>query len=692
MKERVPVALVVLAAALAGLSFAPIFGVGALLPVIAVVAVVTGGAALLCESLVAWRPLVVTLAGLLAVVEVLLFPTTALGLPTGTTLAQLAEGVTDSWQLTLQSTWPARPEARLMLFVPLLVLPACVFGLEIVLRLKKPVLALVPSFLLVVLSQLFGALTGLAAVVAALSYVAVAAGLFVVSRPSDEHQSAQAFLPAPLVVTAFVVVIGLLVPMPGPAYSLKQNQLAPVSARMTSPLDDVAYRHAHPDVPVFSVRTSCDECAPDRWPIVVLDTYDGVTWAPGSRYRRLGTELEPPDLDVPVHRRDAVISLHEPGTTWLPSQTWPATVSGADPLVEETEGSLLVQSPLRTDTGYGLSWWEPEFDGSLDGFAIDPALGGQNGVGTPPPGVSELATEAVKGVRSSFTSALQLERYLRENYRRVDGAGGHSWPQLRQFLLDTKEGTSEQFAAAYVVLARMLGIPARLVVGYRTPERKSGGEYVIHNEDVLVWPEIAVAGVGWVPLDPADAAPRGAGKNNGLTAAAQNARDKLPPAPVNPPVAPGSSQQTDQSGQDRPLPIGATLISVAVLMLAWLAGVPSAKWIRAHRRRRKPGSAAVHGAWLEARDRLREHRVRLTVGMTPLEMAVAAAEAGLPAAANGMRMLASTVDVAMWSGAAPGAQVRDDAWAAVRAVRRGLRARGLAARLRAVIDPRTLKP
>ncbi|ANZ41580.1 hypothetical protein BBK82_42155 [Lentzea guizhouensis] len=689
MKDRVPVALVVLAAAIAGLCFASVFGVGALLPVIAVVAVVTAGTAVLARSLVTWRPLVVALAGLVAVVEVLLFPTTVAGLPTGTTFSLLADGVTDSWQLTLQSTWPARPDAQLLLFVPLLVLVACVFGVEIVLRLEKPVLALVPSFLVVVLSQLFGALTGLAAVLAVLGYVAVAAGLFALYRPADEHQSVPAFLPAPLVVTAVVVVVGLLVPLPGPAYSLKQDRLVPVSARMTSPLDEVASRRAHPDAPVFSVRPSCEQCLPDRWPVVVLDTYDGVTWSAGSRYRRLGTELPAPDLDVPTTRRDAVISLRENGTRWLPSRPWPAAVTGADPLVEENEGSLLAQSPQGTATAYGLSWWEPEVGESLDGFAVDPRLGGQDGVGTPPPGVAELATKAVDGVRSSFTSALRLERFLRENYRRVDGAGGHSWPQLRRFLLDTSEGTSEQFAAAYVVLARILGIPARLVVGYRTPERKSGEEYVVTNENVLVWPEVAVAGVGWVPLDPAGAATRGAGKDSGLIAATQNARDRLPPAPQDPPVAPGQPAQ-GETGPARPFPFGAVLVPLGMLLLVWLAGVPVAKWVRAHRRRRKAGTAAVHGAWLEARDRLREHRVPLTVGMTPLEVAGAAAGAGLPASADGMRSLAAAVDFAMWSGATPGRR-SGTTWAAVRVVRRGLRARGWPARLRAAVDPRTLR-
>lgn len=689
MRERLSVALVVLAAAVAGLCFAPVFVVAALVPVVGVVAVVTGGAALLCGSFVAWRPLVVAAAGLLAVTEVLLFPTTLAGLPTGATLELLAAGVTDSWQLTLQSTWPARPDPRLVLFVPLLVLVACVFGLEILLWLGRPVLALLPGVAVVVLSQLFGALTGVAAVVAALSYAAVAGALFVVSRPRDEHQSAPAFLPTPFVVAAVVVVIGLLVPMPGPAYSIKQDRLVPLSTRVTSPLDDLAYRRAHPDAAVFGVRPECDACLPDRWPIAVLDTYDGVAWAAGARYRRLGTELPPPDLDVPVTRRDAVISLREKDTRWLPSRPWPAAVSGADPLVEEHEGSLLVPDPASGPAGYRLSWWEPEVGGSLDGFAVDPGLGGQDGVGTPPPGVTELAEQAVRGVRSSFTSALQLERFLRENYRLMDGGGGQSWPELRRFLLDTKEGTTEQFASAYVVLARMLGIPARLVVGYRTPERKSGDEYVVRNEHATAWPEIAVAGIGWVPLDPVGAATRGSASDGGLAAATQSARERLPADPVNPPVAPGRTAAPDEPA--RPFPFLATGLAVVVPLLLWLTGVPAAKWVRARGRRRKPGSAAVRGAWLEARDRLRDHQVPLTAGMTPAETAVVAAGSGLPVTADGLRTLASTVDYAMWSGAPVGDEVRDAAWTAVRAVRRGLRSRGLAARLRAAVDPRTLR-
>ncbi|WP_156213564.1 transglutaminase domain-containing protein [Lentzea aerocolonigenes] len=692
MRDRLALACVVLAAAVAGLCFAPVFGVVALLPSISVVAVVTFAAAVLSAPVAAWRPLIGVVAGLLGVVEVLLFPTTVFGLPTGATVAALGVGVTDSWQLALQSTWPARPDAALLLFVPLLVLVASVFGVEVLLRLGKPVLALGPSFLVVVLSQFFGALSGVAAIAAALGYVVVAATLFVVVRSTDENVSAWVLLPAPAAVVAVVAVAGLFVSMPAPVYSFKQDQLVPLALRVASPLDDIAYRRAHPDAPVFKFRPQCASCVPDRWPVVVLDSFDGVNWAPGSKYRRIGTELPAPRVDVSVRRRDAMISLRETGGRWLPSQTWPAAVTGADPLVEESQGTLLVQS---TATEYVLSWWEPEA-GPLEGAAVDPYVAaGREGVGTPPQGVAELATEATRGVRSSFVAALQLERFLREHYRLAadtDVPGGHSWPQLRRFLLETKEGTSEQFASAYVVLARMLGIPSRLVVGYRTPEPSAGGEYVVHNDDVLVWPEVAVDGVGWVPLDPANAANRGGSKDTGLAAATREARDKLPPPPdlKNPPVAdrPVGDGPVEDAGQ--PFPYGVVLIVVVALVVVWLAGVPLAKWVRAHRRRRRPGGGAVVGAWLEARDRLREHRVPFTVGMTPMEMGYAAVRSGVPSTMDGMRVLATAVDVALWSGREPGAQVREEAWAAVRAVRRGLAARGFVARLRAAVDPRTL--
>lgn len=405
---------VTLAAVLVGLLFAPVFGVGALLLPVVVPAVVVFGVAWLASrgGLVPWRPLFTVLAGLVAVAATTLWPA---GVPIAATPGALAGGVTQSWQLALQSTWPARPEPAVLLFVPLLVLVASVLGAELVLRQTKPLVALLPSLAVGVLGQFYVALSGWPAVLAAGAYALAAGGLLATVRNGPQRPGL-AIVPVALCV-ACAVLAGVLLPSPQARYSLKDEQLAPLApVRVANPLDEIAYRLAHPTAPVFTVRGGAGV---DRWPVVVLDEFDGVNWSPGGRYRTLGTELRPsPEVTVPVEQRNARIESLDLGGPWLPSQTWPAGVSGAAPLVEEQQGTLLVPDDGRA-TGYDLTWWAPRIPaGSLLGANIDAtAPGGLSGVGAVPPGIAELAERAVSGIRPTFQAALALERYFRENYR-----------------------------------------------------------------------------------------------------------------------------------------------------------------------------------------------------------------------------------------------------------------------------------
>lgn len=701
--NRLTVALILSAAMVAGLFFAPVFGVTALLAPLGVPLIVVFGVTELCsrwESLVPWRALLLLVAGLVGVVETVLYSTTSTGFPTWATLSALADGVTESWRLALQSTWPARPEPSTLLFVPLLVLLAGVIGVEL-LRLRRPILALVPSFTVVVVSQLFQAMSGFPALFCGLGYAAVAGGVFALMPQADAEGHHGKVPTLALAAPAFVLgvagalVANLLVPAPGPAYSLKQDQLAELDARVTSPLDDLAYRLEHPSTPLFSFRGDTDT---DRWPLVAFDGFDGVNWSPGSRYRRLGTELAPgPAVAVPTHRRSATVTTSGLAGPWLPSQTWPAAVGGIAPLVEESQGTLWLPRPAAGPQQYILSWWSPEIHPAdlLDAALDSSAPGGLAGIGDVPPEVGLLAREAVGGLRPSFRIALALERFLREHYRLATGAdlpSGHSWPQLRKFLFETKLGTSEQFASAYVALARTLAIPARLVVGFRTPDKPdANGNYTVHNGDVAAWPEVAVSGVGWVALDPTGAARTATGSANSLAAVTAQARTQLPPPEQlqDRPLPGGDSGHGDDGWT---FPFGPVLIALAALMVAWFAGIPLAKGARAWRRRRQPGIGAVLGACREAKDLLREHRVPCTAGMTVRDLAAAAHGTIDQSTVDGLRLLASTVDVALWSGVGTGPHSGPQAWAAVREVRRGLARRGLRARIRAAVDPRTLLP
>lgn len=704
-----PTACLVLATAVACLLFAPVFGIQPLLLPLGALAVVIGGTSIACSrraALAAWRPVLVTVAGLLTIAETLLLPSTAGGVPTNATVQALLGGITDSWRLTLQSTWPARAEPSLLLFVPLLMVLACVLGIELLQRTARPLAALAPSFAVVVLSQLYFALPVGAATGAALAYVA-AAGL-VLAATSDTRGRCElgrprlapalaSAVPPIVLATVGALLAGIALPTAPAMYALKREQATPLTeATVLSPLDRIAQRLSKPDEPVFEVH---DGSAADRWGLVVLDEFDGINWRPGGSYRRMGAWIRPGSIvDVGTDTHSARIEVIDLEGPWLPSQTWPAAVRGARPLVAEQRGTLLAQQ-AGAGTGYEISWWEPRIQyEQLAGAAVDPdAPGGLGPVGSVPPGVADLAASAVAGSRPSFQAALVLERFFRTNYQLARGPNlptGHSWPQLADFLLRTKRGTSEQFAASYVALARILGIPSRLVVGFRaSPEGESAESYVVRNEDVLAWPEVAVEGVGWVRLDPTGATATAGGEmGKGLAAAAAQARKRLPDQEdlTDPPVAPAKNGApvTESRAGGWLLPLAAVLGAVVVFVgLVWLCGIPAAVAVRARRRARRQGQGAVIGALEEVRDRLRAHGLAVSAGMTVRDMAVASSGFVDDATVAAIHSLGVTADQALWSGAGPGERSAGDAWRAVREVRRGLARRGWRARLRAASRP-----
>ncbi len=671
-RKRRATVCVLVAAAVPGLLFAPVFGWGALLLPLGVLVAVLFAVAELCvriPRLVPWRPVLMIFVGLLAITLTLLRDT----IPTGTWHA-LTAGALDSWQLTLQSTWPARPEPELMLFVPLAVLVAAVIGVEL---LRVPLLALVPGLALLVLSQSYEALRGPVAIVAALGFVVVAAVLLSKSGRSV----LVAIIPIAVTATAAAVLVGVADPVGRPAYSLRSGEAVSLpSARIVNPLDEVADRLRRPDVPVFTY-TSAERV--DRWREVVLDSFDGVTWRTTGVPRRMGTELAPPRGVSVGDLKSAQVRAAGP---WLPSQALPAGVIGVPTLVDEASGVLRL--PTAATTEYTLSWWEPAVGEKLIDAAVDHAATGKvTSVGRVPDEVRTLATTAVNGTRPSMRAAFALERFLSEHYRLAkapDLPTGSGWPQLRTFLLDTKTGTNEQFAAAYVAMAATLGIPARLVVGYRSPDG-AGDHVVVRGGNAHVWPEVAVEGAGWVPLDPSGAAATG---TVGLEAAKAKAREKLEPREkLQDPSLPAQEANTGVAAGGRSFPFSRmALFGFAGVLITWLAGVPLLTMIRGWRRRRRTGRAAIVGAWSEARDRLRAHGFAVTPGMTVRDVAE------LPElhtfVHSGLNRLADSVDAALWS--KNGEVSAAEAWTAVGLVRKGLARAPWRVRMRAAVDPGVL--
>ena len=71
------------------------------------------------------------------------------------------------------------------------------------------------------------------------------------------------------------------------------------------------------------------------------------------------------------------------------------------------------------------------------------------------------------------------------------------------FLFDLKTGYCDYYATSMIVMARAVGLPARLVIGYANGDYDPvKAEYVIREADAHSWVEVYFAGAGWVEFEP----------------------------------------------------------------------------------------------------------------------------------------------------------------------------------------------
>ena len=197
-----------------------------------------------------------------------------------------------------------------------------------------------------------------------------------------------------------------------------------------------------------------------------------------------------------------------------------------------------------------------------------------------------------------------------------------------------------QFASAYAVMARTLGIPARVAVGFTPGARDANGTFHVSSHDAHAWPEIYLTGVGWTHLfDPTPSrqgvapAPGGSDLPNDADVATPVTQAPTP-STAAPPTQPSrggtggtaptaaadacdADRRADRDGTVDDDGLGPWLIVVlvlalfAVLVLAYVGAVLLAKHRRRARRRDADDPAlVVAGAWDEALDRLREADAR----------------------------------------------------------------------------------
>jgi transglutaminase-like putative cysteine protease len=124
------------------------------------------------------------------------------------------------------------------------------------------------------------------------------------------------------------------------------------------------------------------------------------------------------------------------------------------------------------------------------------------------PRIPELAHQVTENSSSAYDQAASLERYLKSNYGYTLELG-NVVPKdaLAYFLFERKQGHCEYFASSMAVMLRTLGIPSRVVNGFRGGEFNDiTSQYLVRMRDAHSWVEAYFPGYGWISFDPTPAA------------------------------------------------------------------------------------------------------------------------------------------------------------------------------------------
>src|SRR5215510_3676096 len=126
--------------------------------------------------------------------------------------------------------------------------------------------------------------------------------------------------------------------------------------------------------------------------------------------------------------------------------------------------------------------------------------------------IAQMARQMTGSADNNYDRALLLERYLMTNYAYTLQLPRIA-PQdpLADFLFVRKRGHCEYFASSMAIMLRTLGIPSRVVNGFRTTEFNDlTSNYVIRASSAHSWVEAYFPGSGWLSFDPTPGTPRSA--------------------------------------------------------------------------------------------------------------------------------------------------------------------------------------
>jgi transglutaminase-like putative cysteine protease len=475
--------------------------------------------------------------------------------------------------------------------------------------------------------------------------------------------------------------------------------------------------------PLF--RYASTDADPAYFRMTALDRFDGTSWTQGDltapASARVSKGMPPPDgvnATVSTVRNETRVSGGDRlSVPWLPLP-YPATqvsVSGDWRLDERTRA---VFSTKETTTG--RSWTvmsarllptpeQLEQAPTKVSAEVNSAIGLDDR--TIPLLLTSIAQRVTKDAGTPYAKAVALQAYFHSSkfHYSLDVSDNDSKDVIARFLRDGR-GYCVQFASTMALMARVVGIPARVAIGFTHGDRQSDGTFQVTTAHAHAWPELYFAGLGWLTFEPT---PRGDGQAEPPSYTQPGATTgpgttTTPGASPTPQPSSSAALGADLSGKLRTLNSGdetaapstqpasssnhlvSGLLTVLVVIALLLVLPAASRWLTRRRRwaAAETDAARAHAAWCELGDDVRDLGFRWRPDDSPRRTADRlAATATLGDAEDALQRLATAEERALY------ARTLDDVGdlaADHKEVRRALAAQATwSQRLLAVVLPRS---
>jgi transglutaminase-like putative cysteine protease len=404
---------------------------------------------------------------------------------------------------------------------------------------------------------------------------------------------------------------------------------------------------------VFRVRSD----VPAYWRLTALAQYDTSRdiWVSRGSYQEVdGTELARAPRGIPTERVQQAFTIEGLGGPWLPAAYEPSRMQiDADISFDEVTGSVITRSDsVESGTEYAVtsqvSALSPtELGGSRAGDPVDPEYLDDAGVSA---SVARTARRVTQGAPTPYQKMMALQAYFRNGFTYDTDVDYREDADPVAAFLDERRGFCQQFASTFALMARSVGLPARVAVGFTQgdavstetddPDASAGTEFVVRGRHAHTWPEVHFDGIGWVAFEPTTG--RGNPQAESYTGVAPEQAEP-PPAQASTTTSPTTTTVAGDQAPSTTLPSGQldtvapetgepagepgagwgrwALVAVAVALVALLGATVVRRRRRFASLRDDPMGGRIAVAWQRTLEDLATVGIEPRASETPFELA-----------------------------------------------------------------------